>query len=63
MLVAWAGRAAGYATRATPVILGPGLEGQGPGGSILDSWNLVAAEQEEVVDHVVGGQEALRLPG
>jgi len=39
------------------------LNGLGPGGSILDGWNLVTAEQEEVVDPVVGGQEALCLAG
>ena len=43
--------------------LGPSLEGLGAGGSMLGGWNLVAAEQEEVVDPVVGGQEALRLAG
>ena len=42
--------------------LGPNLKGSGPGGSILGGWNLVSAEQEEVVDPVVGGQEALCLP-
>ena len=41
--------------------LGPNLTGLEAGGSILDSWNLVASEQEEVVDPIVGGQEALRL--
>jgi len=43
--------------------LGPNLIGLGPGGSILGGWNVVAAELEEVVDPVVGGQEALRLAG
>ena len=43
--------------------LGPSLEGLGPGSSILDGWNLVAAEVEEVVDPVMGGQEALCLAG
>ena len=43
--------------------LGPGLEGLGPGGSILDGRHSVAAEVEEVVDPVVGGEEALRLAG
>jgi len=33
------------------------------GGSILDGWNVVTAEQEKVVDPVVGGHEALRLAG
>jgi hypothetical protein len=41
--------------------LGPNLEGRRPGGSILDGWNLVAAEQDEVVHPVMGGQEALCL--
>ena len=43
--------------------LGPNLKGLGPGGSILDGWNFMAAEQEEVVDPVVGGEEALCLAG
>ncbi len=43
--------------------LGPHLEGLGPGGSILDGWNCVAAEMEEVADPVMGGQEALCLAG
>ena len=43
--------------------LGPNLKGLGPGGSMLDGWNLVALEVEEVVDPVVGGEEALCLPG
>jgi len=33
------------------------------GGSILDDWNVVAAEQEEVVDPIVSGEETLRLAG
>jgi len=43
--------------------LGPNLKGSGQGGSILDGWNLVAAELEEVVDPVVSGEEALCLAG
>ncbi len=43
--------------------LGPNLKGLGPGGSILRSWNLMAAELEEVVDPVVSGEEALCLAG
>jgi len=43
--------------------LGPNLHGLGPGGSILGGGHLMAAKQEEVVDPVVGGQEALRLAG
>jgi len=35
--------------------LGPNLKGSGPGGSILGGWNLVSAEQEEVVDCVIRG--------
>ena len=41
--------------------LGPNLEGLGPCSSILGGGHLMAAEVEEVVDPVVGGQEALRL--
>jgi len=43
--------------------LGPNLEGLDPGGSILDGWNSVAAELEEVVDPIMGGEEALGLAG
>jgi len=43
--------------------LGPNLKGLAPGGSILDGGHLVAAKVEEVVDPVVGGQEALGLAG
>ena len=43
--------------------LSPNLHGFGPGGSILGGWNVVAAEQKEVVDPVMGGEEALRLAG
>jgi len=43
--------------------LGPNLKDLAPGGSILGGWNLGTAEQEEVVDPVVGGQEALCLAG
>ena len=43
--------------------LGPDLEGLGPGGSILDSGEVIAAEVEEVVDRIVGGEEALGLTG
>jgi len=41
--------------------LGPDLKGLEPGGSMLDSWNLVPAEQERVVDPSVGGEETPRL--
>ena len=40
---------------------GPNLKGSGPGGSILDGWDSVSAEQEEVADPVMGGEEALCL--
>jgi hypothetical protein len=43
--------------------LGPNLKGLGPGGSMLGGWKMVAAEQEEVVDPVVGGAEASCLAG
>ena len=41
--------------------LGPGLEGLGPGGSILGSRKVSASEVEQVVDPIVGGKEALGL--
>jgi hypothetical protein len=34
--------------------LGPNLHGLGPGGSILGGGHLVTAEQEEVVDPIMG---------
>src|SRR3954464_1899380 len=40
---------------------GPGLEGLGPGGSILASGEVIAAEVEEIVDPVMGREEALSL--
>ena len=43
--------------------LGPDLEGLGPGGSILDGGDVVAAEVEEIVDLVVSREEALCLAG
>jgi len=43
--------------------LRPGLKGLGPGSSILIGRDVVAAEMKEVVDLVVGGEEALRLAG
>jgi hypothetical protein len=42
---------------------GPGPEGAGPGGAILGGRQAVATEVEEVADLVVGGEEALRVPG
>src|SRR4051794_4610153 len=41
--------------------LGPGLEGLGPGGSILTGGPVIAAEVEQVVDLIVSGEEALGL--
>ena len=41
--------------------LGPGLEGLGPGGSILGGRAVIAAEVEEIVDLIVSGEEALGL--
>ncbi len=35
----------------------------GPCGSILDGWNLMTTEVEQVADPIVSGQEPLRLPG
>src|SRR4051794_3845786 len=43
--------------------LSPGLEGLGPGGSILGGGAVIAAEMEEIVDPVMGGEEALGLTG
>src|SRR3954469_8658710 len=43
--------------------LGPGLEGLGPGGSILAGGEVIAAEMEQVVDLIVSGEEALGLAG
>ncbi len=42
--------------------LSPNLKGLGPGGSILEGWNLVTAKVEQVADPIVSGQEPLRLP-
>jgi hypothetical protein len=43
--------------------LGPNLKSLAPGGSIPNGEHLVAAEQEKVVNPIVGGQEALGLAG
>ena len=43
--------------------LGPDLEGSSSGSSIVGSREVIAAEQEEVVDLVVGREEPLRLTG
>src|ERR671913_302220 len=45
-----------------PADVGPGLERPRPRGSIFAGGEVVAAEVEEVVDLVVGGEEALCLP-
>src|SRR3954452_3436063 len=42
---------------------GPGLKGLGPGGSILGGRAVIAAEVEEIVDPVMGREEALSLAG
>src|SRR4051812_25204474 len=41
----------------------PGLEGLGSGGSILAGRAVIAAEVEEIVDPIMGGEEALSLAG
>jgi hypothetical protein len=41
----------------------PRLEGAGPLGAIVGCRHLVAGQEEEVVDLVMGGQEALSLSG
>jgi hypothetical protein len=46
-----------------PGDFGPGLEGLGPGGSILGGGKVIAAEMKEVVDLIVGGEETLNLSG
>ncbi len=43
--------------------LGPNLQGLAPGGLILGSGHLMAAKVKEVVDPIMGGQEALHLAG
>ncbi len=43
--------------------LGPGLEGLGPGGSILDGGEVIAAEVKQVIDRIVSAEEALGLTG
>jgi len=43
--------------------LGQGPEGLGPGGSILDGGDLIAAEVEEIVDPDMGREEAVGLAG
>ncbi len=41
----------------------PRLEGTGPFGAVVGCRHQVAGQAEEVVDLVVGGQEALSVPG
>jgi hypothetical protein len=41
----------------------PNLKFLGPGSSMLGSSDMIAAEMEEVVDLIVGGEEPLRLAG
>ena len=41
----------------------PDLEFLGPGSSDLRGSDMIAAEMEEVVDLIVGGEKALRLAG
>src|SRR5689334_25158721 len=41
----------------------PRLEGAGPLGAVVGCGHAVAGPEEEVVDRVVGGQEALGVPG
>src|SRR5215831_2627540 len=42
---------------------GPDLEFLGPESSVLGGSDVIATEVEEVIDLVVGGEEALRLTG
>jgi hypothetical protein len=42
---------------------GPDFEFLGPGCSVLGGSDMIAAEMEEVVDLIVGGEEPLRLAG
>ena len=41
----------------------PDLEGTGPGGSMLGGGDVIATEVEQVVDPIVGREEALGLTG
>jgi hypothetical protein len=41
----------------------PRLEGACPLGAVVGGGHQVAGQEEEVVDLVVGGEEALSLPG
>ena len=46
---------------ATDVV--PRLEGAGPIGAVVGGGHAVAGQEEKVVDLVVGGEEALGMPG
>src|SRR4051794_15584438 len=48
--------------RSNPADLGPRLERPRPCGAVLAGGEVAAAEMEEVVDLVVGGEEPLCLP-
>ena len=48
--------------RSNPADIGPYLERMRPCGAVLAGGDAVAAEVEEVVDLVMGGEEALCLP-
>jgi hypothetical protein len=41
----------------------PRLEGAGPFGAVVGCGDAVAGQEEEVVDLIVSGQEALNVPG
>jgi hypothetical protein len=57
------GRTDAHATRAAPVTSAQVWKAAAPGGPVLGGGEAVAAEVEEVADLVVGGEEALGLPG
>src|ERR1700730_12988713 len=41
----------------------PDVESLGPGSSVLSGSDMIAPEVEQVIDLIVGGEEALRLAG
>ena len=41
----------------------PDVKSLGPGSSVLSGSAMIAAEVEQVIDLIVGGEEALRLAG
>jgi hypothetical protein len=41
----------------------PRVEGAGPFGAVVGCGDAVAGQEEEVVDLIVSGQEALSVPG